>query len=79
MLNAGNSIADILERQRGELSKILQLSDEYIDRLTSYRAQLQDYIRKAAILEESLILYGKSFGDSLLGLGAIAPGSEAGR
>ena len=61
VLNAGNSIADTLDRQRGEFSKILNLSDEYIDRLANYRDRLQDYIRKIAILEESLILYGKSF------------------
>jgi ABC-type transporter Mla subunit MlaD len=71
VLNAGNSIADTLDRQRGELSKILQLSDEYIDRLANYRDTLQKYIRKVAILEESLILYGKSFGDALLGIGAV--------
>jgi ABC-type transporter Mla subunit MlaD len=71
VLNAGNSIANTLNRQRGELSKILQLSDEYIDRLTNYRDQLQAYIRKVAILEESLVLYGKSFGDALSGLGAV--------
>jgi hypothetical protein len=71
VLNAGNSIADTLDRQRGELSKILQLSDEYIDRLANYRDQLQEYIRKVAILEESLVLYGKSFGDALVGIGAV--------
>lgn len=71
VLNAGNSIADTLDRQRGQLSKILQLSDEYVDRLTNYRDRLQDYIRKIAILEESLILYGKGLGDSLEGFGAV--------
>lgn len=71
VLHAGNSIADTLERQRGELSKILSLSDEYIDRLANYRDRLQEYIRKIAILEESLILYGKSFGDSLTGVGTL--------
>lgn len=71
VLNAGNSIAETLDRQRGELSNILALSDEYIDQLANYRDRLQDYLRKIAILEESLILYGKSFGDSLVGVGAV--------
>jgi virulence factor Mce-like protein len=71
LLNAGNSIADTLDRQRGELSKILALSDEYIDQLANYRDVLQKYIRKVAILEESLVLQGKSFGDALSGIGAI--------
>jgi phospholipid/cholesterol/gamma-HCH transport system substrate-binding protein len=71
LLNAGNSIADTLDKQRGELSKILALSDEYIDQLANYRDVLQKYIRRVAILEESLVLQGKSFGDALSGLGAI--------
>jgi phospholipid/cholesterol/gamma-HCH transport system substrate-binding protein len=71
ILNAGNSIADTLDKQRGELSEILALSDEYIDRLANYRDVLQKYIRRVAILEESLVLQGKSFGDALSGVGAI--------
>lgn len=71
VLNAGNAVADSLDRQRGELTKILQLSDEYIDTLANYKDKLQSYIRKIAILEESLVLYGKSFGDALSGIGAI--------
>jgi phospholipid/cholesterol/gamma-HCH transport system substrate-binding protein len=71
VLNAGNSIADTLDRQRGELSEILQLSDEYIDRLTNYRDRLQEYIRKVAILEESAVLYGASLADASIGLGAV--------
>jgi phospholipid/cholesterol/gamma-HCH transport system substrate-binding protein len=71
LLKAGNSIAETLERQRGQFSTILDLSDEYIDRLAGYRDRLQDYIRKIAILEQSLILYGKGFGDAMMGIGAI--------
>jgi phospholipid/cholesterol/gamma-HCH transport system substrate-binding protein len=71
LLKAGNSIADTLDRQRGQLSKILSLSDEYIDRLTNYRDVLQRYIRKVAIVEESLVLYGKSFGSGIAGIGAL--------
>jgi len=76
VLNAGNSIANTLDRQRGELSKILQLSDEYIDRLANYRDVLRKYIRRIAILEESLVLYGKGFGDALLGLGTLTRALE---
>jgi phospholipid/cholesterol/gamma-HCH transport system substrate-binding protein len=72
VLNAGNSIAETLDRQRGELTKILNLSDEYIDRLANYRDRLQDYIRKIAILEESLILYGKGFADAITGIATVA-------
>jgi phospholipid/cholesterol/gamma-HCH transport system substrate-binding protein len=71
LLNAGNSIADTLDKQRGELSKILQLSDEYIDTLANYRDVLQRYIRRTAVLEQSLMLYGKGFADGLRGIGAV--------
>lgn len=71
VLNAGNSIADTLARQRGAVSKILQLSDEYIERLANYRGRLQEYIRKLAILEQTLILYGKSFGDGIAAIGSV--------
>jgi phospholipid/cholesterol/gamma-HCH transport system substrate-binding protein len=71
VLKAGNAIVDTLDRQRGQLSEILQLSDEYIDRLANYRDTLQSYIRRVAILEETLVLYGKSFGDTQVGIGAI--------
>lgn len=71
VLKAGNSITNTLDRQRGQLSKILELSDEYIDKLANYRDRLQEYIQKIAIIEQSLILYGKGFGDAMLGIGAI--------
>lgn len=71
VLNAGNAIVDTIDRQRGELSKILALSDEYIERLANYGDRLQDYIRRISILEQSLILYGKAFGDALAGFGAV--------
>jgi phospholipid/cholesterol/gamma-HCH transport system substrate-binding protein len=78
LLNAGNAITDTLDKQRGQLSKILNMSDEYLDRLAKYKGRLQEYLRKIAILEETLILYGKAFGDSLLGIGAIVESVKSG-
>lgn len=71
VLNAGNTIADTLSKQRGQLSEILRLSDEYIDTLSNYQDQLQNYLHRIAILEESLVLYGKSFDDALSGIGVL--------
>lgn len=71
VLNAGNSIADSLARQRGAASKILELSDEYIDRLANYSGRLQEYIRKLAILEQTFVMYGKAFGDGIGGIGSV--------
>lgn len=71
VLNAGNAITSTLEKQRGQISEILNLTDEYIDRLAKYRDRLQDYIRKIAVLEQALVLEGKSFADSILGIGGV--------
>jgi phospholipid/cholesterol/gamma-HCH transport system substrate-binding protein len=78
VINAANSVVDILDRQRGQMSKILDLSDEYIQRLTNYRNQLQEYIRKIAILQESLILYGAAFDEALQGIGSVVEGLKYG-
>jgi phospholipid/cholesterol/gamma-HCH transport system substrate-binding protein len=78
VLKAGNSITETLDRQRGQVSKILQFSNEYIDRLTNYRGQLQEYIRQISIVEQALILYGKGFAESQQGIGAIVEAVRAG-
>jgi phospholipid/cholesterol/gamma-HCH transport system substrate-binding protein len=71
LIKAGNAMTDVLDRQRGQLSTILALSDEYIQRLGSYRGQLQDMIRKVAILEETLTIYGKGFAGAMQGMGQL--------
>jgi phospholipid/cholesterol/gamma-HCH transport system substrate-binding protein len=71
IVNAGTTLTDTLDRQRGQLSAILNLSDEYIEHLSNYRGQLQELIQKIAILEQTLVLYGKGFAGALEGLGEI--------
>jgi phospholipid/cholesterol/gamma-HCH transport system substrate-binding protein len=71
VLDAGNSVTDMLNRQRGQITKILDLSDEYIDRLAKYNGRIEDYLRSISILEQTLILYGKAFGDGITKLGGI--------
>jgi phospholipid/cholesterol/gamma-HCH transport system substrate-binding protein len=71
LLGAGNAITDIMERQRGQLSAILELSNEYIHQLNANKDLLQYLISRVAILEESLVLYGKGFGQALRGMGDI--------
>lgn len=78
VLNAANSITDTLDKQRGQISKILDLSEEYVQTLTDYKDRLQDYIRKVAVLEGTLILYGKSFSEALQGMGAIVQTAKYG-
>jgi virulence factor Mce-like protein len=71
VLKAGNAITSTLEKQRGQITEILNLTDEYIDRLAKYRDRLQEYIRRIAILEQALVLEGKGFADAQLGIGAL--------
>lgn len=78
VLNAANSITDTLDRQRGQMSKILDLSEEYVQRLTNYKDRLQEYIRKVAILEQTLVLYGENFAEAIEGMGAIVQSAKYG-
>ncbi|WP_228032568.1 MlaD family protein [Mycolicibacterium sp. P9-22] len=78
VLDAANAIVDTMDRQRGQISKLLAMSDEFVDTLKDYRGQLQEYINKIAILEAALVLYGKSFADALEGIGAIVQAAKFG-
>lgn len=71
ILNAGNTITQIMDRQRGQLSGILEMSNEYIRRLNDNRQLLVYLISRVAILEETLVLYGQGFGTAIYGLGQI--------
>jgi phospholipid/cholesterol/gamma-HCH transport system substrate-binding protein len=71
LLAAGNAITDVMEKQRGQLTTILDLSNEYIHRLDANKSLLEYLISRVAILEQALVLYGKGFGESLEGLGDI--------
>jgi phospholipid/cholesterol/gamma-HCH transport system substrate-binding protein len=71
LLKAGNSITQTLERQKGQLTEILEMSNEYIRRLNGSRQLLEDLIGRVAILEETLILYGRGFSRAIEGLGEV--------
>jgi phospholipid/cholesterol/gamma-HCH transport system substrate-binding protein len=71
IVDAGTKLTDTLERQRGQITTILNLSDDYIEHLSNYRGQLQQMIEKVAILEQTLILYGKGFDGAIVGLGNV--------
>ncbi|GAB1811947.1 MlaD family protein [Mycobacterium sp. MUNTM1] len=71
VLDAGNSVSEVLEHQRGELTNILEMSNEYLETMNGNRALIEHLISRAAILEETLILYGEGFGSSIAGLGKI--------
>ncbi len=69
VISAGDALTQTIDRQRGQVSEILDLSDEYIEALANYRDKLKELVSKVAILEQTLVLYGKGFASSLKGLG----------
>ena len=60
-----------------QVSAILELSDEYIRSLSNFSEGLRELVRKASIIEQTLILYGERFGGALKGIAdvfdALAP------
>ncbi|MGE2726583.1 MlaD family protein [Mycolicibacterium pulveris] len=77
MIDAGNSIMETVDKQRGQVSAILNLSDEYIAALSGFSDGLRELVRKASIVEQTLVLYGARFASSLKGIAdvfdALAP------
>lgn len=77
IVDAGNSLMATIDRQRGQVSAILELSDEYIRSLSNFSEGLRELVRKASIIEQTLILYGERFGGALKGIAdvfdALAP------
>jgi virulence factor Mce-like protein len=71
VIKAGNALTETIDRQRGQVSQILSLSDEYIESLANYRDKLKELVSKIAILEQTLVLYGKGFAGALKGMGEI--------
>lgn len=60
--DAGNSIMSTIEKQRGQLTRILNFSDEYIRAINGYSDGLRTMVRKLSIVEQTLVLYGEKFG-----------------
>jgi phospholipid/cholesterol/gamma-HCH transport system substrate-binding protein len=60
-----------MERQRGQLTSILNMSNEYIAELNDNRELLEFLIERVAILEETLVLYGQGFARAIDGMGQI--------
>jgi len=71
VIDAGNTLTSTIGKQRGQITAILDLSDEYIESLKDFRGVLQEMVSKIAILEQTLVLYSKGFGASLSGLGDV--------
>nr|WP_330219860.1 MlaD family protein [Mycolicibacter kumamotonensis] len=68
---AGQSLVSAIERQRGQVTAILELSDNYLKNLVSFQDGLRYLVRRAALTEQMLVLYGRGFGSSVLGIADV--------
>lgn len=74
VINAGNTLMSTIDRQRGQVTAMLNVTDEYIQSLSNYRERLRELIRKVAIIEQTLVLYSKGFSAALDGVGKMILG-----
>lgn len=74
VVDAGNSLMSTIDRQRGQVTSILNMTDEYVAALARSRDLLTQLVRKLSILEQTLALYSKGFGAALDGMGDIMAG-----
>ncbi|BBY38060.1 hypothetical protein MMAN_21940 [Mycobacterium mantenii] len=59
IIDAGNSVMSTIDKQRGQVTAILNLSDEYIRALNNFSGNFKEMIEKISIVEQSLTLYSK--------------------
>ncbi len=71
IVDAGNSIMSTVDKQRGQVTEILAVSDEYVRSFTQYRGELAQLVRKMSILIQTLTLYGKGLYEIIRGLGDV--------
>jgi phospholipid/cholesterol/gamma-HCH transport system substrate-binding protein len=71
VIDAGNALMSTVERQRGQVTKILNLTDEYIKSLSGYREKFAELVRKASILIQTIGLYNQALAGTLKGLGQV--------
>lgn len=71
VIDAGNTLTATIDKQRGQISAILNLSDEYLESLRNFTGELKEMVAKISILEQTLTLYSKAFGDALAGIGDL--------
>jgi phospholipid/cholesterol/gamma-HCH transport system substrate-binding protein len=77
VIDAGNSLVSTIQKQRGQLTAILNFSNEYINALNGYNDGIRTLVRKISIVIQTLVIYGKKFGDGITAfadvLGQLSP------
>jgi virulence factor Mce-like protein len=71
IIDAGNSVMSTIDKQRGQVSAILNFSDEYIQALNSYGDQLRQMVGKISVAEQTLSLYSEKFASTLATFGRL--------
>lgn len=71
IINAGNSLMSTIDKQRGQVTAILNLSDEYIRTLSNFGDELKALVSKVSIIEQTLVIYGEGFASALKGIASI--------
>lgn len=71
VIDAGNAIMSSVDRQRGQVSNILNMSDEYIRALANYRDKFDQLVRKVSIVIQTLALYNGGMTSTIGGLGTV--------
>ncbi len=71
VINAGNAIMSTVDKQRGQVTNILNMSDEYIQALSKYRDKFDQLVRKVSILTQTLVLYNGGLSGMVRGLGTV--------
>jgi len=69
VIDAGNAVMSTVDRQRGQVTAMLNVTDEYVQSLSNYRETLKKMVREMAIIEQTLVLYSKGFATALDGVG----------
>ena len=67
-IDAGNALMSTVERQRGQVTNILNVSNEYVRSVDDYRDKLASLVRKLAIVTQTLVIYDQGFSQTIHGL-----------
>jgi phospholipid/cholesterol/gamma-HCH transport system substrate-binding protein len=71
IVDAGNTVMSTIDRQRGQVTAILNMSDEYVRALNGFGDQLKQLVLKVSVLEQTMVLYGEALASSQQGMGQI--------
>jgi phospholipid/cholesterol/gamma-HCH transport system substrate-binding protein len=71
VINAGNAIMSAVDQQRGQVTEILNMSDEYIRAMSQYRDKFIQLVNKISIVTQIIELYQGGVSSTITGLGHV--------